>query len=292
MMENANITYQAQETDKILGTVKNIKTSVVNIEYVPISSFFYLTPHREGALTPDQQVMELVDKFLDPESGVPEIISLLEIYSGLIVEDENGLKPSLTTVLLQEVDRFNILLRVVRESLASLKKAIIGTVVMSQDLDEVYQSFLKQKVPELWATYAYPSLKGLNSWIIDLRKRVDFMNHWVEKGNPHHYWMPGFFFPQGFLTGVLQTYARENQIPIDKLKFEFVVSEFQAEDIVDYPEVSKLTLFSTILTHLDGRILHFGTVPRWSQVEQENFGRPRPRYSLPCDASDHLQTDH
>lgn len=183
---------------------------------------------REGGLTPDQQVMELVEKFLDAESGVPDIISLLEIHASLIIEDENGLKPSLTTVLLQEVDRFNILLRIVRESLANLKKAIIGTVVMSQDLDEVYQSFLKQKVPELWANVAYPSLKTLNSWIIDLRRRVAFMNLWVEKGNPHHYWMPGFFFPQGFLTGVLQTHARENQIPIDKLKFEFIVSEFTA----------------------------------------------------------------
>ena len=56
-------------------------------------------------------------------------------------KDENGLKPSLTTVLLQEVDRFNILLKVVRESLVNLKDAIIGTVVMSQDLDEVYRSF-------------------------------------------------------------------------------------------------------------------------------------------------------
>lgn len=35
--------------------------------------------------------------------------------------------------------------------------------------------------------------------------------------------MPFFFFPQGFLTGVLQTYARDNAIPIDTLNFEFRV---------------------------------------------------------------------
>jgi dynein heavy chain, axonemal len=120
-----------------------------------------------------------------------------------MVMDQNGLKPSLTTVLLQEVDRFNILLKVVRDSLENLYKAINGTVVMSQDLDEVYQSFLKLRVPNLWADCAYPSLKGLNSWILDLKLRVEFMYKWVEKGNPLHYWMPGMFFPQGFLTGVL-----------------------------------------------------------------------------------------
>lgn len=94
-------------------------------------------------------------------------------------------------------------MKVVRDSLDDLKKAILGTIVMSQDLDEVYQSFLKLKVPELWTGYAYPSLKGLISWIADLRLRVDFMKTWVAKGNPLHYWMPGLFFPQGFLTGVL-----------------------------------------------------------------------------------------
>lgn len=63
--------------------------------------------------------------------GVPELIGLIDIYQPLMLEDSNGLKPSLTTVLLQEVDRFNILLKVVRDSLDDLKKAILGTIVMS-----------------------------------------------------------------------------------------------------------------------------------------------------------------
>lgn len=44
---------------------------------------------------------------------------------------------------------------------------------------------------------------------------------WVRYGHPPSYWLPGFYFPQGFLTGTLQTHARKYNLPIDQLKFDF-----------------------------------------------------------------------
>jgi len=64
-------------------------------------------------------------------------------------------------------------------------------------------------VPKSWEANAYPSLKPLASWMKDLIERVTFMENWLKNGNPTCYWMSGLFFPQGFVTGVLQTYARK-----------------------------------------------------------------------------------
>lgn len=46
------------------------------------------------------------------------------------------------------------------------------------------------------------------------------------------YWFSGFFFPQAFITGTLQNYARKNKIAVDLLDFEFVIRD-ESEDMIE-----------------------------------------------------------
>jgi dynein heavy chain len=149
---------------------------------------------------------------------------------------ESGLMHSLSTVLLHEMERFNKLLEVMKRTLVDLQKALKGLVVLSADLDHMFSSLIDSKVPALWEGVAYPSLKPLGSWVKDLVKRVEFVRHWLVRGLPSAFWLSGFFFPQGFMTGVLQTHARKYNIPIDTLNFEFCVLDKSADDLKDGPE--------------------------------------------------------
>lgn len=63
-------------------------------------------------------------------------------------------------------------------------------------------------------------MKTLHLWIKELNERRDFINNWFENGTPKVFWMNGFFFPQGFLTGIKQNYARKFKIPIDTVGFD------------------------------------------------------------------------
>lgn len=79
---------------------------------------------------------------------------------------------------------------------------------------------------------AYPCLKPLGSWFKDYLRRIDFLRTWLTAGQPDCFWLPGFFFPQGFLTGVLQMHARKHCIPIDSLAFQFsVTASFEATEV-------------------------------------------------------------
>jgi dynein heavy chain len=56
---------------------------------------------------------------------------------------------SMNTVLLQELIRFNRLIQVVRTTLLDIKKAIKGLVVMSADLEDVFDSMMVGKASVL-----------------------------------------------------------------------------------------------------------------------------------------------
>lgn len=92
-------------------------------------------------------------------------------------------------------------------------------------------------MPKNWDKVAYPSLKPLAAWYNDLQERVVFMDDWLKNGSPKSFWISGLFFPQGFLTGCLQTHSRLYKIPIDKLQFSFQIMEAEnIEDIEETPE--------------------------------------------------------
>lgn len=101
------------------------------------------------------------------------------------------------------MEKFNRLLTVMKKSLIEIDLAINGFIVMSEVLDEMYLKFTNNQVPGNWAKVGYLSLKPLSSWYDDLLIRVDFMRNWLMKGNPMCYWFSAFFFPHGFMTGIL-----------------------------------------------------------------------------------------
>lgn len=58
----------------------------------------------------------------------------------------------------------------------------------------------------------------------DLVARMHFIQDWIDNGIPKVFWISGFFFPQAFLTGTLQNFARRKLVAIDSISFGFEVS--------------------------------------------------------------------
>jgi dynein heavy chain len=154
---------------------------------------------------------------------LPEPFDLEKVEVLFPVSYEN----SLNTVLAQECGRFNNLLSVLRSTLADVQKAIRGTVVMSSELEAIGTAVSQGRVPSAWAAVAYPSVKPLGSWVVDLVDRLQFLQRWMDNGPPNVFWISGFFFTQSFLTGVRQNFARKYGIPIDETTYDFRVLNTQ-----------------------------------------------------------------
>lgn len=98
----------------------------------------------------DEIIMEMVN---DISKSLVSIIDLDRAHFTILRTDDKGRLPSLSTVLLQEIESFNKLLEVIHGSLNDLCKAIKGLVVMSTELEGVYTSFMNNTVIHLFSIY-------------------------------------------------------------------------------------------------------------------------------------------
>jgi dynein heavy chain len=137
MHENADITKDLAETSLLINSVLSTQAQSSN---------------SSGSKSKDDVLNEICTGIL---SLLPKDFSIEDSQQKYPVSYEE----SMNTVLIQELVRFNKLLKVIRESLQNILKALKGLVVMSKDLEDVCTALNTGKIPEMWASKSYPSLK-------------------------------------------------------------------------------------------------------------------------------------
>nr|AML30858.1 axonemal inner arm dynein heavy chain 2 [Marsilea vestita] len=196
--ENATITKDQQETDMFLSSILATQSNEA----------------QAGGRSREEVILELVQ---DMASRIPPAFDIdLARYRYPVQYID-----SMNSVLHQEMTRYNNLTEVIRTSLQVLQKTLKGLVVMSAEIEKLSNSVFNGKIPAMWASKSFPSLKPLSSYVADLTQRLSMFSTWMDKGPPPRFWITGFFFTHAFLTAVLQNYARKYKIPIDTVVFEF-----------------------------------------------------------------------
>jgi len=113
----------------------------------------------------------------------------------------------------------NVLIKVICTSLAEIELAFKGELTMTEKMEDLMNSIFLNKVPAGWAKYAFPSTRGLGSWLDNLRQRLEQLNLWKEQPEkiPLVTFLNRLFNPQSFLTAIKQVYARANEKELNKL---------------------------------------------------------------------------
>ncbi|CAK8695850.1 unnamed protein product [Clavelina lepadiformis] len=180
-----------------------------------------------GGVTREEKVKTLLDEILEK---LPEEFNILELLSK--VED----RTPYIVVAFQECERMNILTKELRRSLKELDLGLKGELTITSDMEELESAMFMDSVPESWTKRAYPSMFGLVAWFADLLLRIKELEAWTTDFQlPNCVWLGGLFNPQSFLTAIMQSMARKNEWPLDKMCLQCDVTKKNKEDFNSPP---------------------------------------------------------
>ena len=95
-------------------------------------------------------------------------------------------------------------------------------------MEELQTSLFLDKVPGSWTKRAYPSLNGLSMWYADLLQRIRELKNWVTDFNR-------VLQPPVVPHAIMQSMARKNEWPLDKMCLQCDVSKKNKEDFSSPP---------------------------------------------------------
>ncbi|XP_066544120.1 dynein axonemal heavy chain 11 [Amia ocellicauda] len=177
----------------------------------------------EGA---SQTVEEKVKTILDDISEkLPEEYNMSDITS------KTAERSPYILVCFQECERMNTLLYEIRRSLKELDLGLKGELAISSEMEQLQTALFFDNVPDTWTKLAYPSTYSLAQWYNDVLLRCRELDSWTQDlALPSVVWLAGLFNPQSFLTAVMQSLARKNEWPLDKMHLTVdVTKKFKEE---------------------------------------------------------------
>uniref|UniRef100_A0A8C2YH93 Dynein axonemal heavy chain 9 n=1 Tax=Coturnix japonica TaxID=93934 RepID=A0A8C2YH93_COTJA len=211
---NAEIGFLTQSSEKLFRVV---------LEMQPGDS----SMGEGGAVTREETVKALLDEMLEKltdEFNIAELMAKVEERTPYVV------------VAFQECERMNILTSEIKSSLKELDLGLKGELTMTSEMENLLNALFLDMVPESWVKKAYPSTASLGMWFADLLTRIKELEMWTgDFSLPSAVWLAGFFNPQSFLTAIMQSTARKNEWPLDKMTLQCDVTKKNREDFASPP---------------------------------------------------------
>ncbi|NXY18661.1 DYH9 protein, partial [Atrichornis clamosus] len=180
-----------------------------------------------GVVTREDTVKALLEEMLEKltdEFNMAELMARVEE------------RTPYTVVAFQECERMNVLTGEIKRSLTELELGLKGELTMTSDMENLQNSLFLDLVPESWVRRSYPSTASLGTWFADLLARINELEAWTRDFSlPSTLWLGGFFNPQSILTAIMQSTARKNKWPLDKMTLQCDVTKKSREDFASAP---------------------------------------------------------
>ena len=211
---NAEIGFRLQQADVMFTAIESLQPR---------------TAGGGGGMSVEDKAKSQLDEISDK---LPDEYDMIEIQEKLQGEE----RTPFTNVFLQEIERMNVLLALMKLTLFELDLGLKGDLTISDAMESLMECLYMETIPAPWEKKSYPTLRSLGPWVMDVLQRCTQLADWTgDLAVPKVSWFPGFFNPQSFLTAVMQTTARRNEWPLDKTVVQTEVTKKRDVDEIDAP---------------------------------------------------------
>lgn len=130
-------------------------------------------------------------------------------------------------MFLQEIEYMNNLLLEIIRSLEEISQGIQGLLTITETMESIIDAISLFRVPTSWTLLAYPSKRGLTTWLQNLFQRIEQLNSFKEDPitPPKVIMISRFFNPQSYLTAIMQVIGRIKSYELNKLYIQTEVTK-------------------------------------------------------------------
>lgn len=211
--QNADISAHLKQSDLLLETLMTATSSKWRLSTSTSATSM------DGEHRIDIDVEELL-------AAIPAPFNVKELRG----KHRDAAHSSLIHLMLQEMERLNVVLEGTSSDLQNLQKAMSGEIESSQHPEflEFARCVERDRVPMRWSLGQRES-GSLKEWLNGLRRRCDQLSKWSSYGKPKVFWLSGFQFVSRFLMALKQSMAKRQSVAIQQIEWEFNVIN-NAED--------------------------------------------------------------
>jgi len=188
-------------------------------------------------------VSDVIRQVLEDMNLKEKIFNLEDIRTKI---DEVG---PYQNVFLQECEYMNYLLLEIIRSLEEVDQGFKGLLTISDQMEQLIDAIALFRVPATWVKLAYPSKRGLGSWLENLDKRIRQLSDWKEDPIivPRVTQISRLFNPQSFLTAIKQVVGRKYGWELNKVMIATDIMKKQYPEEVDQVARDGAYIFGLVL---------------------------------------------
>lgn len=261
------------ETPLAFGMHPNVEIDFRTTQCVVLMKTMQELQTDDGGDEEDGAVFSKNDKALEYIAKLNDEVNIegnkpnVEDIASKLGEDR---KPA-QNVLIQECEYMNVLIEELMKSVSDLQLAFKGELTMTDQMEALIDAMFLDRIPATWAKLAYPSSRGLISWMDNLKHRLEMLNIWKEDPTdiPKVMFLNRLFNPQSFLTCIKQQTSRDDQKELNRLFIKTEVTKKMFQEIEAIPKDGAYVFGF----HVDGA--------RWdTNVGQLEESFPKRQYSV------------